>query len=148
MKIRIILICCLMGSSFPAMAQYPYQNPSLSAQQRAEDLCSRLTLEEKASLMCNDSPAIPRLGIPAFNWWSEALHGVGRNGFATVFPNPTSMAASWDDQLLQEVFTAVSDEARAKNNIARKRGRAMINQGLSFWTLPRSTVGAWAGDLW
>lgn len=134
MKIRIILICCLMGSSFPAMAQYPYQNPSLSAQQRAEDLCSRLTLEEKASLMCNDSPAIPRLGIPAFNWWSEALHGVGRNGFATVFPNPTSMAASWDDQLLQEVFTAVSDEARAKNNIARKRGRAMINQGLSFWT--------------
>ena len=66
----------------------PYQNPNLSPQERAEDLCSRLTLDEKVKLMMDQSPAIPRLGIPQFEWWNEALHGVGRNGYATVFPSP------------------------------------------------------------
>lgn len=112
----------------------PYQNPALSAEERAADLCSRLTLEEKSLLMMNTSPAIPRLGIPSFDWWSEALHGVGRNGLATVFPSCIGMAASFDDDLIEEVFTAVSDEARAKNTLARQEGNAGKYRGLSFWT--------------
>ena len=74
------------------------------------------------------------MGIPAFQWWNEALHGVGRNGFVTVFPVTTQMAASWDDALLYRVFTAVSDEARAKNQEAKKTGNVQRYQGLSFWT--------------
>ena len=118
-----------------AMAQQlPYQNANLTAEQRADDLISRLTLDEKAKLMMDVSPAIPRLGIPAFQWWNEALHGIGRNGFVTVFPITTMMAASWDDELVYNVFSAVSDEARAKNQEAKKKGRVQRYQGLSFWT--------------
>ena len=112
----------------------PYQNPNLSAAQRADDLLSRLTLEEKVSLMMDTSPAIGRLGIPQFQWWNEALHGVGRNGFATVFPITMAMAASWDDALLHQVFTAVSDEARVKAQQAKRSGDIKRYQSLSFWT--------------
>ncbi|MBR5687826.1 MAG: glycoside hydrolase family 3 C-terminal domain-containing protein [Prevotella sp.] len=130
-------ITLLIGVIFTLTANaqdYPYQNPNLSAAERAADLCSRLTLEEKTQLMRNASPAIPRLGIPQFEWWSEALHGVGRNGFATVFPITMGMAASFDDALLERVYTAVSDEARAKNNQARQLGFYKRYQGISFWT--------------
>ena len=117
------------------MAQtYPFQNSSLSAEARADDLLGRLTLEEKTKLMMDSSPAIPRLGIPQFQWWSEALHGVGRNGFTTVFPITMQMAATWNDELVYRVFTAVSDEARAKSQEAKKSGRIQRYQGLSFWT--------------
>ena len=112
----------------------PYQNPNLSAEARAEDLLSRLTLEEKTQLMMDTSPAIARLGIPQFQWWNEALHGIGRNGFATVFPITMNMAASWDDALLYKVFTAVSDEARAKAQIAKASGNIKRYQSLSYWT--------------
>lgn len=112
----------------------PYQNPNLEPIERARDLVSRLTLEEKASLMQDVSPAIDRLGIPSFQWWNEALHGVGRNGYATVFPITMGMAASFDNNLLERVFTAVSDEARAKNAEARHNGKVVRYQGLSFWT--------------
>ena len=112
----------------------PYQNPALSAEERAADLCSRLTLKEKADLMRNGSPAIARLGIPQFEWWSEALHGAARNGFATVFTNTTGMASSFNDGLLQRVFEAVSDEVRAKNNLARQSGNIKKYQGISIWT--------------
>ena len=112
----------------------PYQNHNLSAEQRADDLLGRLTLEEKASLMMDTSPAIPRLGIPKFQWWNEALHGVDRNGFSTVFPITMQMAASWDDALVYRVFTAVSDEARAKHRQAKQNGNVQRYQGLSFWT--------------
>lgn len=111
-----------------------YKNPALSAEERAADLCSRLTLEEKAALMQNGSPAIPRLAIPQFEWWSEALHGVGLNGKATVFPATIGMAASFNDSLLYQVYCAASDEARAKNNEARRSGEIKRFQGLSFWT--------------
>ena len=126
MKLKhLFVVGMLFGTPSPASAQLlPYQNPSLSAEERAEDLCKRLTLEEKSLLMMNSSPAIERLGIPAFDWWSEALHGVGRNGLATVFPSCIGMAASFDDDLIEEVFTAVSDEARAKNTLARKEGKS------------------------
>ena len=116
-------------------AQVPaYQNPQLLAAQRADDLLGRLTLEEKALLMMDTSPAIPRLGIPPFQWWNEALHGVGRNGIATVFPITMAMAASWDDALLHRVYTAVSDEARAKAQQAKRAGDIKRYQSLSFWT--------------
>jgi len=117
------------------MAQMlPYQNPALTAEQRADDLLGRLTIEEKALLMMDTSPAIPRLGIPQFHWWNEALHGVGRNGKSTVFPITMQMAASWDEALLYRVFTAVSDEARAKHQEAKKTGNIKRYQGLSYWT--------------
>ena len=114
--------------------QLPFQNTSLSTEQRVDDLLARLTLEEKVKLMMNGSPAIPRLGIPQFEWWNEALHGVGRNGYATVFPITTAMAASWDDALLQQVFNAVSDEARVKAQQAKRSGTIKRYQSLSFWT--------------
>lgn len=136
MKIKQILIAFAL-TGLPALASaqlLPYRNPSLSAEERAEDLCKRLTLEEKSLLMMNSSPAIDRLGIPAFDWWSEALHGVGRNGLATVFPSCIGMAASFDDDLIEEVFTAVSDEARAKNTLARHEGKVGKYKCLSFWT--------------
>ena len=118
-----------------AQAQdYPFQNTSLSIDERVDDLIARLTLEEKVKLMMNGSPAIERLGIPRFEWWNEALHGVGRNGFATVFPITTAMAASWDDALLQQVFDAVSDEARVKAQQAKRSGTIKQYQSLSFWT--------------
>ena len=112
----------------------PYKDPTLSAEQRAKDLLSRLTLEEKARLMEHTSPAIQRLDIPAFNWWNEALHGIGRNGTATVYPITMGLAATWDDALVEQAFTAASDEARAKNNLARQQGRIRQYQCLSFWT--------------
>lgn len=85
-------------------------------------------------LMVNSSKAIPRLGIPQFSWWNEALHGVGRNGYATTFPSCIGMASSFDDALLYKVYTVVSDEARAKNTAQRKKGRVERYQGVSFWT--------------
>ena len=123
-------LCATMASA----QTLPYQNHELSATQRADDLLGRLTLEEKVSLMMDTSPAIERLGIPQFQWWNEALHGVGRNGYATVFPITMAMAASWDDALLHKVFTAVSDEARVKAQQAKRSGDIKRYQSLSFWT--------------
>ena len=132
---KLFLTTLLTWASTTLMAQtLPYQNPQLSAAQRADDLLTRLTLEEKVSLMMDTSPAIPRLGIPKFQWWNEALHGIGRNGFATVFPITMGMAASWDDALLHQVFTAVSDEARVKAQQAKRSGDIKRYQSLSFWT--------------
>lgn len=132
---RRIAAIGLMALSTCTFAQtLPYQDTTLSTDERVEDLIGRLSLQNKIKLMQNGSPALPELGIPEFEWWSEALHGVGRNGFATVFPITMAMAAAWDDALLQDVFTAVSDEARAKNNEARAKGRIRRYQSLSFWT--------------
>ena len=130
---RIVILGCIALSALSMTAQR-YKDISLSAEERAKDLLGRLTLEEKARLMEHNSPAIERLGIPAFNWWSEALHGIGRNGTATVFPITMGLAATWNDQLVQQAFTAASDEARAKNNIARRSGSIHQYQCLSFWT--------------
>ena len=99
----------------------PFQNPNLSSEERAKDLISRLTLSEKAALMCDVSDAIPRLGIKKFNWWSEALHGLANNDNVTVFPEPIGMAASFDDELVYRIFNAVSDETRAKYNEAKTK---------------------------
>ncbi len=115
--------------------QYPYQDTSLSAHERAVDLCSRLTLEEKASLMLDDSPAIPRLGIKHWQWWSEALHGYANMGNVTNFPEPIGMAASFNNDLVYRVFDAVSTEARAKWNELQRSGDDVLRfHALSVWT--------------
>jgi beta-glucosidase len=115
--------------------QFPYQDPGLSPEDRAKDLISRLTLEEKATLMCDVSEAIPRLGIKKFNWWSEALHGLANNGGVTVFPEPIGMAASFDDALIYRIFDAVSDETRAKYNEEMAKGSENHRfLSLSVWT--------------
>lgn len=114
---------------------YPFQNPDLSSEERAKDLISRLTLEEKSALMCDQSDAIPRLGIKKFNWWSEALHGYANNDSVTVFPQNIGMAASFNDELVYRIFDAVSDEGRAKYHQAQRRGeenRRFLS--LSVWT--------------
>ena len=128
--IPILMLCTLTV----ALSAQPYKDRSLSPEERAADLVSRLTLDEKVSLSMNQSAAVPALDIKAYNWWNEALHGVGRNGSATVFPQPIGMAASFDEPLVYEVFTAVSDEARVKNRLARESGRVLQYQGVTFWT--------------
>ena len=133
------IIACLIGiQGVNVQAQqpskYPYQDTKLTAEQRADDLLQRLTLEEKVALMQNNSPAIPRLGIKPYEWWNEALHGVARAGLATVFPQAIGMAASFNDELLYEVFDAVSDEARAKNRQFNEKGQYKRYQGLTMWT--------------
>src|SRR6266540_1576905 len=114
------------------LAQPPHTPESFET--RAAALVARMTLEEKVSQMMNDSPAIERLGIPAYNWWNECLHGVARAGRATVFPMPVGLAATWDPELVHRMATAISDEARAKNNEFLRRGKRSIYQGLTFWT--------------
>lgn len=111
-----------------------YQNPDAPIEQRAADLVSRMTLEEKIAQMSNDAPAIPRLDVPAYNWWNECLHGVARAGRATVFPQAIGLAATWDTDLLFRAATAISDEARAKHHEFVRRGKFNIYQGLTFWT--------------
>lgn len=129
--IPVLLAGALMSA---CQQKLPYQNTSLPPEERAADLVQRLTLEEKVSLMQNNSSAVSRLGIKPYNWWNEALHGVARNGRATVFPQAIGMGAAFNDSLLHVVFTAVSDEARAKNHIARRDSSYKIYQGLTFWT--------------
>ncbi|MEN8226434.1 MAG: glycoside hydrolase family 3 N-terminal domain-containing protein, partial [Bacteroidota bacterium] len=121
-------------SSFSQNYTYPYLDPSVPIEDRVDDLISKLTLEEKASLMLYNSPAIERLGIPAYNWWSEALHGVGRAGEATVFPQAIGLAATFDPDLIFRIAVAISDEARAKHHAAVRKGHIAQNMGLSFWS--------------
>lgn len=102
--------------------------------ERARALVSKMTLEEKMSQMKYEAPAIERLGIPAYNWWNECLHGVGRSGTATVFPQAIGMAASFDTEIMHKVAVAISDEARAKYNEYQKNGFTGIYQGLTFWS--------------
>lgn len=133
-RFKFTLAVCSLCLLFSCSQKLPYQDTLLTPEQRAEDLLPRLTLEEKVSLMQNASPAIPRLGIKEYEWWNEALHGVGRAGLATVFPQSIGMGASFNDSLLYEVFEAVSDEARVKSRIFGESGRLKRYQGLTFWT--------------
>lgn len=134
MKNTIFSFIFLYLSTGVLFSQYPYQNPSLSPQERAVDLTARLTLKEKVSLMVDASRPVERLGVKTYNWWNEALHGVARAGVATVFPQPIGMAASFDPQNIFNVFTVVSDEARAKNTRFAAEGNIKRYQGLTMWT--------------
>lgn len=110
-----------------------YKNPEMSIEQRVNDLVSRMTLKEKISQMTHNSAAIEHLGIPEYNWWNEALHGVARNGIATVFPQAIGLAATWDRELMNKIATVISDEARAKYNKAIAKGERGIYQGITLW---------------
>src|ERR1700742_5007944 len=113
-KSFIIIICLLVANLFKADAQAPYLNPRLPAEKRVDDLISKLTLEEKASLVGYRSKAVERLGIPAYNWWSEGLHGVARAGDATIFPQAIAMAATFNPELAKQESNIISTEARGK----------------------------------
>jgi beta-glucosidase len=128
---RLILILVFAGA---AQQGALYRDASAPLDRRVDDLISRMTLEEKVSQLMNDSPAVERLGVPAYNWWNECLHGVARSGRATVFPETIGLAATWDTDLIFRVATAISDEARAKYNEFVRRGKRNIYQGLTFWT--------------
>ena len=130
-RLTIFLALCAVTVSLSAQ---PYKDRSLPPEERAADLVSRMTLEEKTSVSMHPSAPVEALGVKAYNWWSEALHGVARNGSATVFPQPIGMAASFDEPLLYEVFTAVSDEARVKYRMAKENGFIRQYQGVTFWT--------------
>lgn len=117
-----------------AQSAAPYLDPALSPEERANDLISRLTLEEKISQMQDVAPAIPRLNIPAYNWWNEGLHGVARSGVATVFPQAIGLAATWDTDLLHRVADVISTEARAKYNDAVRHNNTGRYYGLTFWS--------------
>ncbi len=130
--------CSLFGHKAPKVETPPanaaYLNPALPVEARVDDLISRMTLEEKVTQLTNRAKAIPRLGVPAYNWWNEALHGVARNGKATVFPEPIGLAASFDPALIHEMATVISTEARVKYNIAQRQGQHDIYRGLTFWS--------------
>lgn len=111
-----------------------FRDPSFSAQERAEDLVSRLTTEEAAAQLIYDAPAIERLGIPAYNWWNEALHGTARAGTATMFPQAVALAAMFDDSRLRHIAEIISEETRAKYNEFSKHGDYDIYKGLSLWS--------------
>lgn len=131
----IAIVAALIFSVNAFAQKLPYQNPNLSSEERAKDLITRLTLEEKASLLFDQSPAIPRLGIKKFNWWSEALHGLANNDNVTVFPEPVGMAASFNDSLVYKIFDATSDEVRAKYHEAIRSGKENRRfLSLSVWT--------------
>lgn len=123
-----------MTAVFAQSQQYPFQNPDLPLEQRLDDVLSRMTTEEKVAQTVFDAPAIPRLGIPSYNWWSECLHGVARAGLATVFPQAVGLAATFDSDFMLQVATAISDEARAKHNEFLRHDDRAIYQGLTFWS--------------
>jgi beta-glucosidase len=122
----------------PAFAAAPgslvYLDTHHSFEERAADLVSRMTLDEKISQLQNDAAAIPRLDVPAYEWWNEALHGIARAGSATVFPQAIGLAATFDPYLMHEIATAISDEGRAKHGEAERRGQHLRYQGLNFWS--------------
>ena len=137
MKRMILAAAAAFIAAFSLSAQtsqYPFRDSSLPQEQRIDDLLSRLTLEEKIRMMQNTSKGVERLGIPDYDWWNEALHGVARSGIATVFPQAIGLAATFDPEEQLRTFTTVSDEARAKYNEALRQGIRKKYYGLSFWT--------------
>ena len=134
--IRILVGIVLSGMAAFALAQDAqkpaYLNPSLPAAERAADLVQRMTLEEKASQMVNQARAIPRLGVPAYDWWSEALHGVAVNG-TTEFPEPIGLAATFDTPAIHQMAIDISIEGRIKHAQDERAGHSDIFEGLDFW---------------
>jgi len=133
----LILAIVCTGAIFldsAASSTPPYRDPDQTAEARAADLVARMTVDEKISQLMNAAPAIPRLDVPAYEWWNECLHGVARSGAATVFPQAIGMAASFDPALMHDIATAISDEARAKHHEYLRRGERNRYQGLTFWS--------------
>lgn len=133
--IILTLICVIPGFVYSQQKSvYPFQNTTLPVDERVTDLVSRMTLNEKVLQLFNQAPAIERLGVPEYNWWNECLHGVARAGKATVFPQAIGMAATFDQDLILRIGTAVSDEARAKHNYFVRNNARSIYMGLTFWS--------------
>jgi len=136
--LALALLVTLVGFSFLARGHAeetpPYLDPAQPLETRVHDLVSRLTLPEKAALMKNDAAAVPRLQLPKYDWWNEALHGVARAGEATVFPQAIGLAAMWDDGFMKTVATTIGIEARAKYHDAVRRGVHERYYGLTFWS--------------
>jgi beta-glucosidase len=128
------LLCAPAAAVAQAAKPMPYTDPSLPIAQRVDDLVSRMTLEEKVSEMVNSSAAVPRLHVPAYDWWNEGLHGVARSGYATMFPQAIGMAATWDAPLLGQIGTTISTEARAKYHEAVRHDIHSIYYGLTIWS--------------
>ncbi|MBZ5618788.1 MAG: hypothetical protein LAQ69_08710 [Acidobacteriia bacterium] len=151
-KVALLLLAVsagpLVGQQTPAGERPAYLNPALPIDQRVDDLVSRMTVEEKASQFSSTSAAIPRLQVPAYNWWSEALHGVANQGIATVFPQAIGLAATFDEPLILEMATVISTEARAKFHDYERRQVA----AQSGTNLPGSGMGVRPGpaglDYW
>jgi beta-glucosidase len=132
---RAIVALPLLALASAAAAQTPdYLDPALPVERRVDDLVGRMTIEEKVGQMVDQAPAIERLGVPEYNWWNEALHGVARSGLATVFPQAIGMAATWDDSLVFREATVISDEARAKHHEYARKGKRLRYQGLTIWS--------------
>ncbi|MGH7461903.1 MAG: glycoside hydrolase family 3 protein, partial [Longimicrobiales bacterium] len=132
-----VLACSTLWFSLPAVlpAQTPdYLKTELSFERRVADLVRRMTLEEKVSQMTDVASGIERLGIPEYNWWNEALHGVARSGLATVFPQAIGLPATWNDSLMYRMASVISDEARAKHHEYARNGKRLRYQGLTFWS--------------
>lgn len=128
----IFLVLCASRSF--AQTSPPFRNPALPIDQRISNLLELLTVEEKISLLGYNSPGVPRLGIPVYNWWNESLHGVARAGEATIFPQAIGMAATFNDSLMLKVSDVISTEARAKYNLATAANRRLQYMGLTFWS--------------
>jgi hypothetical protein len=132
-----LLAALLLAISLPVRAQTPppYRDPHLPIQARVQDLIARMTLEEKTSMMSNATPGVPRLGIPRYDWWSEALHGVANAGYATVFPQAIGLAAMWDESLQRQIAHVIGVEGRAKfNGYVGTPLEGAIFRGLTFWS--------------
>ncbi len=140
-SVAVGVLAAVLSASIGSYAQTssntsnpPYRDPGQPLETRVNDLVSRMTLEEKASQLVNQARSIPRLQVPAYDWWSEALHGVARAGTATVFPEPIGLAATFDAPLIQEMAVVIGTEARAKHNQAMRAGHSDIMEGLDFWS--------------
>ena len=134
MKRYLIIVCVMLWTSATTAQQYPWQDTTKSLDERVEWLVQNLTLDEKLSLMVHQNPAIPRVGLPAYSWWNEALHGVGRAGYATVYPMPIAMAATFNPELIGNVFEYIAYEARLKYHAAQDTGNYGDYAGLTFFT--------------
>ncbi len=139
MKKLLTVVLLIVIFSFRLTAQNRsdsllFKNPALPLEERVDDLVSRMTLSEKIAQMMHDAPAIPRLEIPAYNWWNECLHGVARAGIATVFPQAIGLATTWNEELIFQIAEVISTEARAKHHEFVRQGQRGIYQGLTFWS--------------
>ena len=135
-SVFMIVTLSLIVSTFYCRAQQtpPFRNDQVAIKERIDNLLSLLTLEEKISLLGYEARGVPRLGIPAYNWWNEGLHGVARAGEATIFPQAIGLAATFNDSLMLQVSDVISTEARAKYNLAAQSKKSIWYMGLTFWS--------------
>ncbi|MDE7142719.1 MAG: hypothetical protein K2O33_07500, partial [Muribaculaceae bacterium] len=140
MRTTSLLSAVIAGTAAVMAQSYPYKDPTLSDRERAADLVSRMTLDEKIAQIGHQAPAVSRLGLQGYNYWNEAIHGVARSGLATSFPVSKALSSSWDAELMREVATAISDECRIYNNDK--------NKGLIYWcpTINMSRDPRWGRD--